>query len=290
VGVALVHWKQPERCAATVAAFRSQTEACTLVIVDNGSSIDDLALLESLGAPLLLLGRNAGFGPAANVGWRWLLEHTDAPYLAVAPHDALPAPDCVSLLVSEMDGRPSAGLACADVGDGHVPVIDPYFGGMTVPSRQREGWEPVDYPHGTLALARRTCIEDIGLFDERYFAYCEEADLGARATRAGWDVGLVHGARVENPTMRSGSAAVDYLMQRNTLRLVRTYSGRYHAGVRLLIALVDLVRGRYGWGGPQFLYAPRGRVLALLDFLRGRDGPPPPTLFEGRDPPRACRE
>ena len=47
-----------------------------------------------------------------------------------------------------------------------------------------EGWEPVDYPHGTLLLARRACLEDVGLFDERYFSYCEEADLGLRARAA----------------------------------------------------------------------------------------------------------
>ncbi|MEZ5136208.1 MAG: hypothetical protein R2699_14425 [Acidimicrobiales bacterium] len=46
------------------------------------------------------------------------------------------------------------GLACADVGDGETPVVDPYFGGMTVPARAA-GWEPADYPHGTLLLARR---------------------------------------------------------------------------------------------------------------------------------------
>ena len=44
-----------------------------------------------------------------------------------------------------------------------------------------------------MLFARRGALEDVGLFDERYFAYCEEADLGLRAVAAGWEVGLVRG-------------------------------------------------------------------------------------------------
>lgn len=257
-----------------------------LVIADNGSRPADRQRLAALvpGVPVVDVGGNAGFGGGANAGLRrWLESAVPVDYLAVAPHDALPAPDCLARIVAEMDDRPTAGLACADVGDGHVPVVDPYFGGMTVPARRDAGWEPADYPHGTLLVARRQCLEHIGLFDEAYFAYCEEADLGLRASTAGWEIGLVHGARVVNPTMRSGSAAVDYLMQRNTIHLVRRWFGRYHASVRFVIALVDLVRGRFGWGPPQFLYAPRGRLRALVDVVLGRWGPPPGRYFETLD-------
>lgn len=256
-----------------------------LVIVDNGSRPADRARLDAIapGVPVVDLGRNTGFGPGANAGLRWGLARPELEYLVVAPHDALPAPDCLEQIIAELDDRPDAGLACADVGDGHIPVVDPYFGGMTIPSAQDAGWETVDYPHGTLLVARRSCLLDVGLFDDAYFAYCEEADLGLRAQAAGWTVGLVHGACVVNPTMRSGSAAVDYLMQRNTIFLVRRWFGRYHATIRFLIAVIDLVRGRFGWGPPQFLYAPRARLQALLDVLRGRWGPPPKKYFETLD-------
>ena len=44
-------------------------------------------------------------------------------------------------------------------------------------------------------LARRECLADVGLFDERYFAYCEEAELAIRAKQAGWQVGRGAGRR-----------------------------------------------------------------------------------------------
>src|SRR4051812_475939 len=79
-------------------------------------------------------------------------------------------------------GRVRAGLASAEYGDDGerlaLPVVDRYFGGILAPTERRPGWEDAGHPHGTLLLARRACLEEIGLFDERYFAYCEEADLG----------------------------------------------------------------------------------------------------------------
>jgi GT2 family glycosyltransferase len=201
--------------------------------------------------------------------------------VAIAPHDALPARDCLVRMLDELDRRPAVGLASADVGDGETPIVDPYFGSITRPAQVDEGFEPADYPHGTLLLARRACLADIGVFDERYFAYCEEADLGLRAQAAGWDVGLVRGARVHNPQMGPGPGpdVVDYLMHRNTLLLVGDHFGRYHAFVRFCVALLALARGARPEARSTLLYAPRGRILGLIDFLRGRFGAPPRRLF-----------
>src|SRR5205807_910387 len=83
-------------------------------------------------------------------------------------------------------------------------------GGILVAAERDTGWEDAGHPHGTLMVAARACLTDVGLFDERYFAYCEEADLGERARRAGWEVGVVWDALVANPSMSGGSAAVEY--------------------------------------------------------------------------------
>jgi GT2 family glycosyltransferase len=131
-------------------------------------------------------------------------------------------------MLAALDERPRAGLACADVGDDATPIVDPYFGGILAPAAIDEGWEAAGHPHGTLMLARRACLEDVGLFDERYFAYSEEADIALRATRAGWGVGIVWGAVVRNAGMTSEIGVPEYLMQRNTLMLVRDHFGRGH--------------------------------------------------------------
>jgi len=288
VAVVVVHWNQPERCAATLEHLAHQGVSVWAIVVDNGSTSAALASLRAavtaatrpgVTAELIELGRNTGFGPAANTGLRRWLRDGDGTWAAVMPHDALAHEDTLSRLIEAAEARPRAGLACADVGDGQTPVIDPYFGGMTVPARTDEGWEPVGYPHGTLLLARRECLEQIGVFDERFFAYCEEADLAIRATAAGWEIGLVRGVRVTNSAMKGGNPAVDYLRLRNTLHLVREHSGRYHAFIRLCIAGLQLVRAEVQPSSRPLFFSARGRLWAMADFLRGRFGPPPPRLL-----------
>jgi hypothetical protein len=186
-------------------------------------------------------------------------------------------------LVAAISTRPNAGLACADVGDGATPHIDPYFGGITLPGDDTTGWVDADYPHGTLMALNRTCLGEIGLFDERFFAYCEEADLGRRARRMGWEVGLVRGARVRNTHLGTSVAAVDYLQQRNTLGLVREMSGRYHAMIRMLIGIEQILRGVMRPTSAPLIFDPRARLLGIRDFVLGRWGPPPAALLDLRE-------
>jgi N-acetylglucosaminyl-diphospho-decaprenol L-rhamnosyltransferase len=295
----LVHRRAPEVIAETAAAFLAQGVRLRIVVVDNGSTVDELDKLRR-GLPeevaVLPQGANRGFGPAANAGLRWFLAGPEpgadlgpesgpgvrdrgAPWLAVAPHDARPAPDCLRTLLAELSRHPRAGLASADVGDGLTPVVDRYFGAIPTPARVIRGWEPAGYPHGTLMVVRRTCVEQIGLFDERYFAYCEEADLALRARGAGWQVGVVRGAEVRNGGLGSHVAVVDYLQLRNTLLLVRDHFGRYAVTVRIVTAVCQLLAGLFSsqrrgpyWDAP-------ARVRAVVDFLRRRFGPPPDRLW-----------
>jgi GT2 family glycosyltransferase len=280
--VVVVHWNQPERCARTVEAFLGQDVPVDVTIVDGGSEPEALAAVRDLGVEVVALDRNVGFGPGANVGFRRWLEDGKGDWIGLAPHDALPEPDCARRLLDAVAARPRAGLASADFGHDGVPVVDRYFGGILRPGTVDEGWEDAGHPHGTFMVARRACLEDVGLFDERYFAYCEEADLAVRARERGWEVGVVRGAIVRNIHIGSATPAVDYLQLRNTLLLVREHFGWYPATIRFLIALWHLGagtvsparRGPY-WNAP-------ARVRALRDWLAGRYGPPPPELFTRR--------
>jgi N-acetylglucosaminyl-diphospho-decaprenol L-rhamnosyltransferase len=125
-------------------------------------------------------------------------------------------------------------------------------------------------------MARRSALDDVGLFDERYFAYCEEVDLDLRARQRGWSVGMVWGAVVVNDRLPDRAVA-DYLQLRNTLLLVRTWFGRYPATVRGVYALLQLV-----WRAVRLGPADFGRrcveARAIADFARGRFGPPPDTV------------
>jgi N-acetylglucosaminyl-diphospho-decaprenol L-rhamnosyltransferase len=290
----LIHRNQPELCARSIAAFAAQSHPVGVHVVDNGSSPDALARLRVLAPSVDIIetGTNLGFGPGANVAFRrWLGGGTsgDGPgdgtgdgtgdWVAIAPHDALPEPGCVERLMSSAAQHPRAGLVCAEFGAGFdmVPAIDKVIGGFYRPAERGVGWQDVEYPHGTLLLARRQTLEAVGLFDERYFAYCEEVDLALRVRRDGWDIGMVWGAVVANGHLPSRPVA-DYLQVRNTLLLIHDFYGSYFVGWRCALAAWQI--------GRKVLREPRHAMThlclegrAMADFFRRRFGPPPAAVL-----------
>lgn len=279
--VVVIHWNRPDRLEKSVRALLDQDVPVSIVVVDNGSEPALLAQARAAlprDAVVIENGTNLGFGPAANVGFRWWLEHRGGDWVGLMPHDALPASDCVSTMLAAVADRPRAGLACADYGDGCTPVIDPYLGGILAPATVESGWETAGQPHGTFLMASRGFLTEVGMFDERYFAYSEEADLALRGLAAGWETGLIRGALVHNPDVGHRSAVVEYLQQRNTLLQVRDHFGRWHAFVRLMIGVAGLLGGlaRPSRRGPY--WDAGARVRAMVDFVRGRFGPPPPAV------------
>lgn len=294
--VVIVHWNQVGACLDTVARFTDREVPVRVTVVDNGSEAAALAeLREGLegldddgraAVTLIEVGSNAGFGPGANVGLQAFLDDDeDGTWVALAPHDVDPFPGTLGAMLDAADVEPMAGLMCADVGDAMTPVIDPYFGGMVVeadappPPEGEARWDEAAYPHGTLMLLRRECIDEVGLFDERFFSYCEEADLALRARVAGWRVGLVRGARVQNIHIGSGMAIVDYLQTRNTLLLVQEMSGWYHAFIRACITLIQTYRGVRRPETRAMIFDAPARLAGLRDFVLRRFGPPPAALM-----------
>ena len=132
------------------------------------------------------------------------------------------------------------------------------------------------YPHGTLMMIRKS-IEEIGDFDPRYFAYMEEYDLGLRAILKGWKVGVVGDAYVANPSRTEISSIVYYLNIRNSILYVQKRSGYVAAFVRTLVILTNtLVLAVHSTRGQSKQFA-RIRFRAVLDFWKGRFGPPSPS-------------
>lgn len=288
VHLVVVHRNRGMTCQETVHRFLQQAEfldlfALTVTVVDNGSTNEHLADLRSGLASrveIIETGENLGFGPGANIGLnRWLesSSQNQSDVCLLAPHDARPADRTLEHLIQCFSLHTEAGLACADVGDGQVPRIDPWLGPIGEPQTEdgdSPSWVLADYPHGTLMALRRDCLAEIGVFDERYFAYCEEADLGLRARKAGWTVGLVRGALVDNPESNTDAAIIDYLMVRNTLLLLRLHYGWANLWFRIGVLVAEHV---IGWWRPAVrspYHSGQARLRASVDAIVGRFGPP----------------
>jgi GT2 family glycosyltransferase len=105
--------------------------------------------------------------------------------------------------------------------------------------------EEVLLPSGSAALYRRAMVEEIGGFDEAFFLYCEDTDLGLRGRRAGWTcvyaprAVVVHGYSV---TSGAASTLKAYYVERNRLFVLIK---NFPAG--MLAAAPVATAARYFW-------------------------------------------
>jgi N-acetylglucosaminyl-diphospho-decaprenol L-rhamnosyltransferase len=273
----VVHWRNPTACVRTVAALKAQSVRLRVTVIDNGSPENERPLASDLppDTELVQSAENLGYGPALNrLLSRWLRDCRDE-FAVLCPHDALPAPDCVERILDVMRERPRAGLVSAEYESATVPGYTLLRGYDLYPTVRGVGFCPSEYPNGTLFVVRRACLKEIGLFDERYFAYSEECELGARALSAGWEVGQVWGARVENPGRVAASPVVWYLNLRNGLLASRARDGVHAAFARTCVTLANGAVAALR-GAPRETTPPFGvRVRAVCDYWFGRFGAPP---------------
>ena len=273
----VVHWNQPGACIETVRLLLGQGVPLEIVIIDNHSTPQACEeLSRGLGpeVTIIRLSENRGWGPALNRALRKWLDQGNREFCLISAHDAQPSPGCIRLLIAAMQSDARIGIACPQYQEPLVPELSAAHGvRLKAVTPQAHGTaEPVDVPHGTLMLLRRECLEQIGLFDERYFAYGDEHELGARATRRKWKVMMIWGAVVTNPTTSTPSAWRTYLFARNSLLLVSVYFGRVAACLRALIILGNGFRSLRSTRGQTD--SAHGRWAAVRDYFTGRYGPP----------------
>jgi N-acetylglucosaminyl-diphospho-decaprenol L-rhamnosyltransferase len=182
------------RLGAVLRALGEQTAACEVVIVDNGSSDDSVAVArrELPEVRVVELDENLGFGRAIN---RAVAETPGDP-LILLNNDAVPEPRFVEALLAELgEGVDSVGGVllqerAPELIDSAGVVADATLMGFDYlhgePAAAAEGAPPPLGPTGGAALYRREAFEAVGGFDERIFLYYEDLDLALRlATRGG---------------------------------------------------------------------------------------------------------
>lgn len=178
------------------------------IVIDNASRDDSVALLrrDFPQAQLIVNPTNVGFGRANNQAVPFITGR----YVLLLNTDAFVAPDTLGKTVAYMDAHADCGiLGVRLVGrDGTLQPSCRFFPTPWNVFLQRTGlkrffpgvrtvddmaWDHAstrecDWVPGCYYLVRRELIEQVGLFDPRYFLYYEEVDHCRVAKQAGWKV------------------------------------------------------------------------------------------------------
>ena len=272
VAVVIPHLDRLRDTADCCRALAAQSPPpARVVVVDNASAAHGEAELAAAcpAAKILRLPTNHGFAGGVNAGIRLALADPAIEFVWVLNNDTVCPPGTLDKLLAAT-ADPQTGLVGSPLLEGSapadrrvVPAGKNLAGPWKIPVWTVPGKTP-GYLSGASLLIRRGLLEDIGLFDEGFFFFFEDADLSRRAVARGWRLAVAADALVEH----RGSSTIRHLgrLQAQHYRAGHVRYLRKHARHPLAAAL------------PPFLFRLAAEALALrFDALRGnaqgwRDG------------------
>lgn len=196
ISVIIVNYNSGDRLRRCLEALAHQTYAdFETIVIDNASSDASLASARASGADFRLIEAGANLGFAA--GNNRAVEEAQGEWLAFLNPDAYAAPDWLAELVAAAECYPWAdafGSTQIDAEDrGRIDGAGDVYHVFGANYRGHYGW-PVETlpgegecfaPCAAAALYRRGVFQSLGGFEESFFCYCEDIDLGFRLRLAG---------------------------------------------------------------------------------------------------------
>ncbi len=170
-----------------------------IIIVDNGSSDSSVQYLKSLKnekIKTLFLDKNYGFGAGNNKGF----EIAKGRFIVILNNDTEVKEDFLENLIKPFEKDEKIGMVAPlilfkdnpdiiDKAGGHLVYFDGLNRGRGCQERLSEEYLKPCYtliPDGCAACFKREVIEKLGFFDEDFFLYGEDTDLGLRYVRGGY--------------------------------------------------------------------------------------------------------
>lgn len=271
IDVVVVAYNSRERLRACVAPYCGE-DGIHPIVVDNASLDDSTAAIADLPVTIVRERENRGFGAGCNAGWR----AGDAPWVLFLNPDARLSPADLRSLAAAADADPRIGAVGPrivteygqlDYSIRRFPRLRSTYAQAAFVHRfvPRSPWAdevvrdvgryehagPADWLSGACLLVRRVVLERIGGFDERFFMYCEDADLCRRVWDAGYRVHHVPTATAVHAGGHSAPRAslLPVLAESRVLYALKHRSTVAALAERLGIALSSLTHAAVSRGG-----------------------------------------
>ena len=266
ISIIIVNWNTKELLRNCIASVAETVRGLSyeVIVVDNASSDGSVAMLRDQFPGVIVLENpeNRGFGAANNRAMRIMKGR----YALLLNSDAVLCEDALKRLFSFMESHPEAGMACGQLlhKDGskqnsiagfprlltllmNVSLLECLFPARFPSKRHNhEGPLEVDSCIGACLMVRKAAIDEVGMFDERYFFFFEETDWALQMRRAGWKSFHIPEARIYHLQGQSIGQSIRSreAFYRSRYQFFRKWKSR---PVYLLFRVVIIVRLFLNW-------------------------------------------
>lgn len=290
LSIIIVNYNTRELLQTCLQSIFSQTQNIDFeaIVVDNGSTDGSREMLAQSFPQVATIfnNENRGFAAANNQGVR----QAKGEYILLLNSDTEIRDDAITKTVAFMDAHPEAGIAGCRLlnSDGslqrsceYFPELRDYFfesfyfdrifPNSKIVGRFHLTWfdynrtEKVDHVMGAFLMIRKKTIDQIGLMDENFFFYAEEADWCYRAKQAGWQTYFFPGAEA----VHHGGGSADSISPKMLVQLHESrfkFYRKYHRPPAALAAKIILAMGSimriFLWGFLAIFYIFQNRQNA----------------------------
>lgn len=254
VTVVIPHWNGIQILEPCLLSLQASTYPnLNVVVVDNASTDESVAVMRSKYPEVTVIENteNLGFAGGCNVGIR----ETKSDLYLVLNNDTTHDPGWIEPLVRELESDANIAAVQPKIMSAQDPSVFDYAGGVgglldvlafpyalgrIFTTRETDDGfydSPRDifWASGTALLLRGSALEEVGLFDEDFFAHMEEIDLCWRLHNAGWRVVNAPSSRIYHHsgwTLPPDRYQKKYLNHRNNLMMIiKNYPFAYLAAI-----------------------------------------------------------
>lgn len=265
--------------------FSQKFKDYEIIVVDNGSSDNSVEYLKekySSAINIIPLKQNKGFAGGSNEG----IKVAKGNYIVLLNNDTIVDENWLSELINAVDSDEKIGMCACKILNyynkdefdtlGHLIYPDGLNRGRAKFEKnyhQYDKFEEVFFPSGAAALYRKSMLDEIGFFDEDFFAYGDDTDIGIRGRLAGWKCLYVPTAIAYHKSSASThqySPWKIYLVERNRiLILFKYFPFRYI----LISPFYTLYRFWYNFigifikKGPSFKFLSKHTIFSLITAI-----------------------